>query len=38
MIRHGHSDAAVEAQYEDVPSDSLNPTFTLNSGINLPSN
>jgi beta-glucosidase len=32
------SDAAVDAQYEDVPSDSANPTFTLGSGINLPTN
>lgn len=29
------SDAAVEAQYEDVPADSLNPTFRLGAGINL---
>jgi beta-glucosidase len=32
------SDVAVDAQYEDVPSDSANPTFTLGSGITLPTN
>lgn len=32
------SDAATEAQWEDVPGDSVNPTFTIGSGSNLPSN
>jgi hypothetical protein len=32
------SDAAVDAQLEDVPADSLAPTFTLGAGTNLPSN
>jgi beta-glucosidase len=32
------SDAAVDAQYEDVPSDSYQPTFTLGAGSNLPAN
>jgi beta-glucosidase len=32
------NDAAVAAQFEDVPSDSANPTFTLGAGITLPTN
>jgi beta-glucosidase len=32
------SDAAVEGQYEDVPADSLAPTYALGAGGNLPAN
>ncbi len=32
------SDAAVDAQFEDVPADSVAPTFSLGAGSNLPSN
>jgi beta-glucosidase len=32
------TDAAVAAQLEDVASDSVNPTFSLGAGMNLPSN
>jgi hypothetical protein len=32
------SDAAVEAQLEDVPADSVAPTYSLGAGSNLPSN
>ena len=32
------SDAAVEAQFEDVPSDSAFPTYVIGSGSNLPAN
>jgi beta-glucosidase len=35
-IEFPSTDAAVSAQYEDVPSDSLAPTFTLGAGTNLP--
>ena len=31
-----NSDAAVAAQYEDVPTDSLQPTYPIGSGSNLP--
>jgi beta-glucosidase len=32
------SDAAVDAQFEDVPADSLAPTYSLGAGSNLPAN
>jgi beta-glucosidase len=32
------SDAAVDAQYEDVPADSYQPTYSLGAGSNLPNN
>ena len=32
------SDAAVDAQFEDVPNDSVFPTYSLGAGSNLPSN
>jgi beta-glucosidase len=32
------SDAAVDAQFEDVPADSVLPTYSLGAGGNLPAN